>query len=100
MNEKFRAFREAVFDYHYNGIDIFEFKKEPAIFNIVKLINTLENMRTKVDMRSVLLRVFFDAKNGELAEYLKAAPNRDIYKTIKKIDPSHTAKYDEAMIGN
>lgn len=97
MNEKFRAFREAIFDYHYNGIDIFQFKKDIALQNIVKLVNTLDAMRTKVDLRSVFFRVFFDAKNGEIAEYLKALPNRDIFKTLKKIDPSHTSKYDEAM---
>lgn len=97
INEKFRAFREAYFDYHYNGIDVFQFKQEPALQNIVKLVNTLDNMRTKIDLRSVLLRVFFDAKNGELAQYLKALPNRDIFKTLKKIDPAHSSKYDEAM---
>lgn len=100
MNEKFRAFREAIFDYHYNGIDIFQFKKDIALQNIVKLVNTLDAMRTKVDIRSVYFRVFFDAKNGELSEYLKALPNRDIFKTLKKIDPAHMSKYDEAMVSD
>lgn len=97
INEKYRPFREAYFDYHYNGVDIFQFKQDIALQNMTKIVTTLDNLRTKIDLRSVLLKVFFDAKHGEFGQYLKALPNRDIFKTLKKIDPAHSAKYDEAM---
>ncbi|QQS37640.1 MAG: DUF4835 family protein [Ignavibacteriales bacterium] len=97
MNEKYRPFREAFFEYHYNGIDLFTQNKKAAQDKIVHLINVLESMRNKVDLNSVLIRTFFDAKNGEIIDYLKDYPDQNIFKVLKKIDPPHMSKYDEAI---
>jgi hypothetical protein len=100
LSDKYRPFREAFFDYHYNGIDIYQFKKDIALYYITKLVTTLEALRTKIDIRSVYIKVFFDAKNGELVQYLKEAPNKsELAKTLKRIDPSHAVKYDEITGG-
>jgi hypothetical protein len=96
LNEKYRPFREAYFNYHYNGLDIFSDKKALAIKNIIKLIDVLEVLRTKVDINSVLLKTFFDAKSGEIIENLKTYPDKSVFKKLRKIDPSHGLKYDEA----
>lgn len=97
LNEKYRPFREAFFEYHYNGIDIYAQNKKAAQDKIINLINTLESMRTKVDLNSVLIKSFFDAKSGEIVDYLKDYPDKNIFKVLKKIDPPHTSKYDEAL---
>src|ERR1035437_3708039 len=73
VSEKYRSFREAFYEY--------------------------DNIRDKNDINTVLMKVFFDSKNGEMAESFKVYPNRDIYKTLKKIDPAHTKKYDDALFG-
>ena len=96
LNEKYRPFREAYFNYHYNGLDIFSDKKALAIKNIIKLIDALEVLRAKVDINSVLLKTFFDAKSGEIIENLKTYPDKSVFKKLRKIDPSHGLKYDEA----
>jgi len=96
LNEKYRPFREAYFNYHYNGLDIFSDKKTLAVKNIIKLIDALEILRTKVDINSVLLKTFFDAKSGEIIENLKTYSDKSVFKKLRKIDPSHGLKYDEA----
>ena len=99
LNDKFRPFREAFYNYHYNGIDIFNKIKYRAIAleNITNLVNTLDQLRTKVDLNTTLIKAFFDAKYGEISEYLKYANNPGLFTTLKKIDPRHLSKYDEAM---
>ncbi len=96
LNEKYRPFREAYFNYHYNGLDIFSEKKSIGMKNIIKLIDVLEVLRSKVDINSVLIKTFFDAKSGEIIECLKTYPDKSIFKKLKKIDPSRGLKYDEA----
>ena len=99
VSEKYRSFREAFYEYHYNGLDIFTWNQDIAIKNMAKLVFAIDNIRAKGDINTVLMKVFFDSKNGELAESFKVYPNRDIYKTLKKIDPAHNKKYDDALFG-
>jgi hypothetical protein len=96
LRERYRPFREAYFNYHYNGLDIFSEKKQNAFKNILKIVDVLELMKNKVDINSVLVKTFFDAKSGELIDYLKTYPDKTVFKKLKKIDPSHALKYDEA----
>ena len=97
MNAKFQQFRQDYLDYHYNGIDIYFKYKDRAQKSIVKMIKNLEIMKDKIDPRSVLLKVFFDAKSGEIVDYLKDYPDKLIFLTLKKIDPPHISKYDEIL---
>lgn len=97
LNDKFRPFREAFYQYHY-GIDYYEQNKSNGQKYIVKAINILNTLRSKIDLSSVIMKVFFDAKNGEIIERLKDYPNKkEVFETLKKIDPAHSAKYDAAM---
>jgi hypothetical protein len=97
VNEKYRTFREDYYDYHYNGLDLFSTKKEVAINNIAKLIKDLDVLKTKIGLTGVLIKTFFDAKSGEIVTYLKDYPDKSIFKTLRKIDPPHTSKYDEVL---
>jgi hypothetical protein len=97
LNDKFRPFREAFYNYHYNGLDIFLENKEVALEQIANLVKTLDEMKSKVDLNTVLIKTFFDAKYGELADYLKYTNNPDLFTALKKIDPSHISRYNEAL---
>ncbi|MDO8549770.1 MAG: DUF4835 family protein [Ignavibacteria bacterium] len=97
LNEKYRPFREALYNYHYNGLDIFLENKTVALDQMANLIKTLEEMRAKVDLNTVLIKTFFDAKYGELTDFLRHTNNSDLFKTLKRIDPSHASKYDEVL---
>ncbi|MDF1611555.1 MAG: DUF4835 family protein [Stygiobacter sp.] len=98
LNAKYQQFRIDYFDYHYNGIDLINSKdKNVGLNNMIKLIKNLEKAKNQIDWRSVLLKVFFDAKAGEISEYLKGYADKSIFETLKKIDAPHTSKYDEAL---
>ncbi|HVO74175.1 MAG TPA: DUF4835 family protein [Ignavibacteriaceae bacterium] len=97
LNDKFHSFREAFFEYHYNGIDLIGEDHKVGQKKIVDLITLLDSMRNKGDLNSVLIKVFFDAKNGEIAEYLKDYPDKGIFKILMKLDPPHASKYQNAM---
>ncbi len=96
LNEKYAAFRSAIFDYHY-GIDIFAQNKEVGQAKIVELIDGLYDLfeRTGI-MKSVLVQTFFNAKFGEITDHLKGYRDRTIFTKLKKIDPSHAGRYDLA----
>lgn len=96
LNDKYRPFREAFYQYYY-GIDYCVVNKGKGVGYIVKAINLIYSMKDQIDFSNVLLKTFFDAKSGEIAEYLKDYPDKNIFTILKKIDPSHTAKYDALM---
>ncbi len=97
LNDKFRSFRESIYDYYY-GIDIYSMNPKAGQEDIVKLVKVLENLRTKMDLNTTLTKVFFDAKAGEIIDRLKTYPDKqEIFTALKKIDPAHAAKYEEQL---
>ena len=97
LNDKYRAFREAFYVYHY-GVDEFQVRKKEAQDKIAGLVNVLGEMQTKVGINtSVLIKQFFDTKNGEIIDLLKDYSDYKIFDRLKKIDPPHAAKYDEMI---
>ncbi len=98
LNEKYRAFREGFFEYHYNGLDLYTTDKNLAQENMAKLVRNLDGIRSRIDVRGVLLRVFFDTKSGEIINYLDDYQGKiDVFNALKRVDPTHLAKYDEAL---
>lgn len=95
LNEKYRPFREAIYQYHY-GIDLFEQNKAAGQQRMVTLINTLEEMRTKTNINSVFVRTFFDVKSGEIIDRLRDY-DKEIFKTLKRLDPARASRYDEVL---
>lgn len=90
-------FRSAIFDYHY-GIDIFSKNKQLGQQKIAHLVNVLWAMYEKIgSLNSVFVRTFFDAKYGEISDYLADYSDKEIFVKLKKIDPPHTSKYDSMM---
>lgn len=48
-------------------------------------------------INSVYVKTFFDAKHGELIDYLRDYPDPELFSKLKKIDPPHSSKYDAVM---
>lgn len=97
LNDKYRAFRESYFVYHY-AVDEFQIRKKDAQDKVVSLVSVLEDMQKKVGINnSVLIKQFFDVKNGEIIELLKDYPEISVFQRLKKVDPPHAAKYDEMI---
>lgn len=98
---KFNKFRQLFFDYHYNGIDIYTQNKLKAQANMSFLFDHLYENINKLGTRSVLLRIFFEAKNGEIVDYLSDAPNaEELFQKLRVVDPAHLSKYDKVLEEN
>jgi len=92
----FQQFRQDIYDYHYNGLDVLYRDKEEAQKNIIKLIDNLAKLKKKTNRRSPFINTFFDAKSKEIISNLEDYPDKSIYAKLQKIDPAHTSKYIEA----
>lgn len=98
LNEKYAAFRSSIFDYHQYGLDSYLDNPKLAQEYIAELVNILWQLYQKSgSINSVYVRTFFDAKNGEIVDYLRSYPDTEIFNKLKKIDPPHSSKYDSAM---
>ena len=92
----FQQFRQDIYDYHYNGLDILYRDKGAAQKSFVKLINNLAKLKKKTNRRSPFINAFFDAKSKEIIANLSDYPDKSIFAKLQKIDPAHTSKYIEA----
>ena len=97
LRANFEQFRIDYCDYHYNGLDMMAEDKEYALKNIVKLVKNLDGIYDKISRMNVLMRVFFDAKHKEIYSLLQDYPDKNIYRLLKKIDPSHISTYDQGL---
>ncbi|MCO6473941.1 MAG: DUF4835 family protein [Melioribacteraceae bacterium] len=97
LSGAFSQFREDYFEYHYNGLDIFNQDKNLAQKNIARLVNNFYEKKDMIDTRSVLKRVFFSAKSGEIVQYLSDYPDKEIFNKLMIIDPPNTSKYQQAL---
>jgi len=97
LSEKYSKFRSAIFDYHY-GLDIFSQNKEIGQAKMVEPIDVLWDIYKKDGViKSVFVKVWFDAKFGEITDHLKDYPDKSIFNKLKKIDPSHTGRYSTVV---
>lgn len=95
LDEKYSKFRAAIFDYHY-GVDIYAQNKQVGQSKIIEVVNVLYDMyESQGIIKSVLVKTFFDGKNGEITDLLAGYPGvAAIANKLKKIDPSHAGKYE------
>ena len=98
LDGSFEQFRVDYFNYHWNGLDLYKSDRQRSIGTMAQLIKNLAKVKDKLDPRNIILRVFFDAKNRELAKYMKEYPDKnEIYQMLIKVDPGHITKYDEIL---
>ncbi|KUG26835.1 hypothetical protein ASZ90_003313 [hydrocarbon metagenome] len=98
QNVQYNQFRRDYYDYHFNGLDIYQEKKTVAQKNMIKLVDNLFNAVDKMARNSVLLKVFFDAKAGELVDYLEGV-DETVFKKLMRINPANISRYEKAISG-
>lgn len=49
------------------------------------LIKNLYDIRDKIDRRSPILKVFFDAKYNEIIEYMKKYPDKNVFEQLNQL---------------
>ncbi|MBS4027051.1 MAG: DUF4835 family protein [Ignavibacteriales bacterium] len=95
LGPSFTPFRDAVFHYHYNGLDLLAEKKNEALNNILTALEAVAKLRTKLNARSYAIKLFFDTKYLEIAETFLQMNDPSVYARLNTYDPSHQKTYDE-----
>ncbi|RCK77644.1 MAG: hypothetical protein IGBAC_1953 [Ignavibacteriae bacterium] len=95
VNPKFKPVREAVYTYHYKGLDLLSKNKSKALENILKSIDIIGNFQKKINERSIFIKTFFDTKYLELCDLFVDLNDVEVYKKLMIYDPNHQKNYDE-----
>lgn len=95
-NAKYDNFRKAYYEYHYNGLDIIKVDAATAVKSLNMLVDDIYDNYEKMT-RSVLLRVFFEAKAGEIVDNFGGLAGKELFEKLKIIDPAHITKYNEVI---
>ncbi|MCS6935557.1 MAG: DUF4835 family protein [Chitinophagales bacterium] len=96
---KYEAFKQAIYEYHFMGLDNMYEKPALARQNILNSLNHIEKI-SKDNPNGILLAVFFQAKADELINIFSGA-EMDIktkaVSILRRIDPSNASRYDKII---
>jgi hypothetical protein len=94
-NVKYNAFRTALNNYHFDGIDLLATEKQKGLENMLAAIASINDIRLRQNSASVVVKQFFDAKYREIAEAFQSYPDRSVYETLSTYDQEHRSTYQE-----
>ena len=95
LSGTFDAYREALYQYHREGLDLMSADQKAAKEKVMVSVNTLSKIY-KVRPNAFLTRVFFDAKVDELVSILSGGPRVSMAETIdtlNKLSPLNVSKW-------
>ncbi|MCX7878505.1 MAG: DUF4835 family protein, partial [Ignavibacteria bacterium] len=94
LNSKYSDFRKAFWIYHFAGIDSLQYNKRTALERIAEAIEMIGKVK-RSEVRSFIIKSFFEAKNLEIAQVLTDYYDKTIYRRLMEIDPDHASVYEE-----
>lgn len=95
FSNTYKEFREVMYAYHRNGLDLMAQDQKKAKTVIANEIQQLKNMHNRRP-NSFLMRIFFDAKADEIESIFSAGPKVEITElvsTLTRIAPMYTNKW-------
>lgn len=95
MSQTFAPYREALFQYHFEGMDTMHQDPKGAKDKIVEAVKNVTDI-SKVRPNAFLMRVFFDAKVDEMVSILSGGPKMnvaDLISTLNQVSPINAAKW-------
>lgn len=95
LSNTFSPFREAMYEYHYDGLDMMNKDLKLAKDNIKASLATIRKIYD-VRPNAFLTRVFFDAKSDEIVSVFSGGPNisiADLVENLNKISPLNSSKW-------
>jgi Domain of unknown function (DUF4835) len=94
LNSKYDKFRRAFWIYHFAGMDSLQYNKRTALERITESLEIIGKLR-KNEVRSFIIRQFFDNKYLEIAATLVDHYDKTIYRKLMEYDPDHAPTYEE-----
>lgn len=94
LNSKYDNFRKSMWKYHFSGIDSIQYNKRLALESVAEALIAIGKVKTN-EVRSFVIRAFFEAKYLEIATVLVDYYDKSIYRKLMDIDPDHSSTYEE-----
>ena len=95
LSPTYKEFKEVMYTYHRNGLDVMNGNPKEGKEQIVASLNQFQVMNTRRP-NSFLLRIFFDAKADEIEKIFSGGPNvniTNVKETLQKVAPMHNSKW-------
>jgi hypothetical protein len=95
MSPTFKEFKDVMYSYHREGLDVMSENPKAGKEHIVSALNQFVGMNSRRP-NSFLLRTFFDAKADEIEQIFSDGPNvniAQIKENLQKVAPMHSAKW-------
>ena len=99
LNPEFEIFRKSFYNYHINGLDIFENNAEKSRESIIKDLKNISEVN-QIKPNSILIKSFINSKSNEISNvFSKGLINirKDAYNILSKIDPSKTENFSKIL---
>ncbi len=96
LSPKYQPFRQGVFNYHFNGLDLLATEPDKGLKNIYEFLKNIQDIENMVNANSLIIRTFFDTKYKELADIYTHYPDRSVFSLLSSIDPAHQTTYTQA----
>lgn len=94
LNSKYESFRKAFWTYHFAGIDSLQYNKRTALERMAESLEEIGKLK-KTEVRSWIIKAFFEAKYMEIASTLVDYYDKTIYRKLMDFDPDHASVYEE-----
>jgi len=95
LSNTYAPYREAMYQYHIQGLDVMTSDLKVAKSKIGEAITTIAKINA-VRPNTFLMRVFFDAKADEIVSVFSGGPSisiTEIIETLNKISPLNASKW-------
>lgn len=95
LSNSFSGYREALYDYHRNGLDVMHMSPSEGKKGVATAILDLERMNSRRP-NSLLLRTFFDAKADEVEHIFSGGPSvniKPVVDALSKMAPTFSEKW-------
>lgn len=95
MSSTFEPFRQALYEYHFLGLDKMATDTKAGKEGVKQALTTLNEV-SKVRPNAFLTRIFFDAKSDELVGIFSGGPNipiSDVVENLNRLSPLNASKW-------
>ena len=95
LSNSFQGYRDALYTYHRNGLDRMHEDISEGKQSIATALESLREMNS-VRRNSLLLRIFFDAKSGEIIDIFTGGPDvgtRGLAQKLSSMAPSYARQW-------
>jgi hypothetical protein len=97
LDPKFRPYRQSLYEYHRQGLDVMSDDVDRGKAVIVSALKEVDKVNQS-HPHSVYLRGFLDSKRGELIEIFKGGSRgqkNTVYNLMSRLDPAQISSYAE-----